>query len=484
MERKDDKDIEIWIPEDPEQSKQPVDTNYKEMKPGLITRTRTTIALVSVFFVGVLLSDQLTVLGEFIQSNEITRTDVPKFRIDVFETPDLHRVKNQMTTLNSTVSVNQLRWSNVFRASDKNGHFAYFKLDESASFQNIEVPQNGEFPVPKGDQPIPFYSFKKKDDKIFVVKNDVELSSPVIGIADDAMQRINLEECPPLIFNYGKSAILYLKSSNQSKTADAFKSSQTSKTVDTPACFYIQDLSRPVAAMAIAEFRELESASADWFGKQFFAISRDTVSDTVRNQMKLIGANFDRYPAAVATFETAILQDTEIFHSGPAAALALVDAEKIRIVSARTGDPISVHYYRDLFKGKIEKTPRFHVLPGLPAAIFGNLLIDMRNGKVVDVLRNFTPGGTFAVDYKNWRLYYSTNDDQGNRTTSYMTVNVYDLKKVRLEKQSVLGPQSVAVDKNDKAADESGQVSRLDEISNLFITTDGKLLALTKPAEK
>lgn len=438
--------------------------DYKNMRPGLLTKTRVSIALVALFFIALILVPALTPLGELLPSNGLTRTDVGKFRVDVFETPSLKRIENRTTTLNSCVVMEQLGWSTMFRAHDEHDHHGYFDLTKT-DFAKLQIGKDGSLPR-TSDETVSHYGFQKRDGKIFVLKNDEEIAE-VSGIASGDIENWNLSECPPLIFNYGKSALLY----------------HTGKTTkEAPAVAYIEDLNKP-AAVLVPEFQDLESANADRFGKQFFALSHDTVRDTALTQRKLIGANFDYKPPAVAAFETGVLMETTLFHCGPAAALALVDAEKFRVISARNGNPLSVNYFRDVFGEKqLEQPPHFEVLPGVPGALCGDKLIDMRSGKIVDTLRNFSKFSTYAVDHKHQILYYSSNEVSGHPTASYMTVNVYDLNKVALINQVVLGPQSFRAPTKKEIGDVEEQ--RLDSIQQMFITEEGKLIVLTAPADE
>jgi hypothetical protein len=433
--------------------------DYENMRPGLLSRTRLTIAAAALFFIALILIPALSPLGELLPSNGLTRTDVGKFRVDIFETPSLKRIANRMTTLNSTVVLEQLGWSSMFRAYDEHNHHAYFELTKS-DFVQFQVGENGSLPKVT-EKTISHFSTSQKDGKVFVLKNDRELAQ-VTGITNGASEQWN---SAPLIFNYGRSAILYRYS----------EESQGS-----PAVAYIADLNRP-SAVLVPEFQSLETVSADRFGKQLFGLSRDTVHDTALTQRKLVGANFDYKPPAVATFETGVLMETELFHCGPAAALALVDAEKLRIISARNGEPRAVYYFKEIFD-QTQSKPDFEILPGVPAAILGDRLIDMRSGKIVDRLRNFSKPSALTVDYKNQILYYSSNEKSGQPTASYMTVNVYDLDKVSLVKQVALGPQSMRAPVKKETTDVEEQ--RLDNIRQLFITEDGKLVVLTSPADE
>ena len=454
--------------------------DYENMRPGLLSRTRLTIAAVALFFVALILVPALTPLGELLPSNGLTRTDVGKFRVDVFELPSLKRVENRMTTLNSSVVLEQLGWSTMFRAHDEHDHHAYFELKQT-DFVPFKIGENGSLPR-TSEKTLSHFSFIRNDGAIFVFKNDTKLIK-VAGIASGDLQNWNLDECPPLIFNYGKSAALY---NVNSKGA--------------PAVAYIADLNKP-SAILVPEFQSLEKVAADRFGKQLFALSGDTMHDTALTQRKLVGANFDYKPPAVATFETGVLMETELFHCGPAAALALVDAEKLRVISARNGQPIAVYYFKEIFSEQQLKDmtntglnagdpagknrlsyPRFEILPGVPAAICGDKLIDMRTGKIVDTLRNFSKFSALTVDYKHQIFYYSSNEVSGHPTASYMTVNVYDLDKISLVNQVVLGPQSMRAPVKKETADVEEQ--RLDSIQQLFVTEDDKLVVVTAPADE
>ena len=465
--------------------------DYKNMRPGLLTKTRVTIAIVALFFIALILVPALTPLGELLPSNGLTRTDVGKFRVDVLETPSLKRIENRTTTLNSSVAMEQLGWSTMFRAYDEHNHHAYFKLTKT-DFEKIQISEDGSLPQ-TSEKTVSHYSFQKHDGKIFVLKNDQQIAE-LTGIAPGDIDNWNLTAYPPLIFNYGKSAVLY-------------RTGKTTK--ESPAVAYIENLDKP-AAVLVPEFQYLESANADRFGKQFFALSNDTISDTALTQRKLIGANFDYKPPAVAAFETGVLMETKLFHCAPAAALALVDAEKFRVISARNGQPFSVNYFRDVLDAKqmqeLSKNqnpnvgnegnqpgasngsdnqlrqPQFEILPGVPAAIFGDKLVDMRTGKIVDTLRNFSKFSTYAVDYKNQIFYYSSNEVSGHPTASYMTINVYNLNKVSLINQVLLGPQSMRAPTRKETADVEEQ--RLDSIQQMFTTGDGKLIVLTAPADE
>jgi hypothetical protein len=461
--------------------------DYRHMKPGLLTKTRVTMAAVAMFFAGIILFGEMSLIAELIPSNGLTRTDVGKYRVDIFETPSLQRVANKMSTLNCTANLEQLGWSKNFRASDEHDHYAYFKLKEETDFEKVEPQKSGILPGESSDTPSHF-SLQKRDGKIFVLKNDVEIGA-LTGIASGDMENWDFIKCPPLIFNYGKSAVIY----------------RTGKTtLAAPGCAYIEDLNKPVAT-PVTNFQDLETGAADRFGKQFFALSHDTIPQTAPQEMKLVGANFDGRTPVVATFPTSVVQKTALFHCAPAATLALIDTDKIRIVDARNGEAIAVHFHRDLFspfklaaqnrnaEQRGEKTesaqealkyPRFDILPGVPAALFGGKLIDMRNGNIVDTLHHFEPDGVFAVDHTNKKMYYSTNDFAGAKSATYMSLNAYDLDRVSFEKQVVLGPQSYEKVKAKGAEKETiVDVQRLDSIRKILLLEDGKLAVLTAPAE-
>lgn len=413
----------------------------------------------------------------------------------------MDKLENQLSRLNVTADMTQLGTSNVFRADGGHGHHAYFRLSDKFEFDEIKPGKDGAFP-PEILAPS-YYSFKNMEGKIVVLRNDVETAHLALdGLVEDQKTSFKLlNENAPNIINYGKSAVIF-----EIGRAE-------------PSCLYIADLERPKLAQ-IQEIKNIKEGAADYYGKQFFAFTKwsknadpaeryEDPNEELQNgppsedEVRISGANFDVKPPVVAQFKTPVEMKTHIFYCAPAKALVLIDREKIRLLDSNHGEPIAILYHKDLFKGfenpqdqpensflkdenglSIEsvRLPKFSILPGVPAAIFGDNLIDLRSGERVDQLFGFTPKSVFAVDHTNKKLYYTTSKastatggNSGNLSTNdraLMCINVYDLHEVEFQFQITLGSRSIVEDE---------AVERNDYIKQLFISQDGKLIALSAP---
>jgi len=430
------------------------DLDYKSMPSGLITKTRLGIALAALLFVGIVIAGELVPLGSLFPSNGITRTDVPKYRLHYLNAQTLRETKYMPSDVNVTAKLEQIPYSSVFRASDDNGHFAYYGTNVLGRIEEIEPDINGIMPGLFEGAP-PYYSFGARVGKLLALRNDRD-TGPLNGIAASDTKNWDFENHPAKIISWGKSAVLYKTGETKPYTCS---------------CYFIEDLEKPVAK-PIRAFKNIQSASADRFGKQFFALTEDTAGGDKTIKSKLMGANFDYKEPAIAIFETPIVSETKLYHNAPACAIALLDEQKLRIVDARKGEPIKLHFYRDLFKNVEQMpVPTFSTLPGVPAALFGDKLIDMRSGDIVETLKNHSLGGVFAVDFEKKILYYSTNEIAGKPTPGFMTIHSYDLHNLKFLNESTLWTPKLAEEKE----------ARQDTIANMYLNRGGELVVLTRP---
>ncbi len=466
-------------------------SEYKGLN-GPITRTRLSIAIAALLFLALVLIGEFTPLGDLIPANGITRTDVAKYRTHVLSTPALEKIENKISTLNVTATLEQLGNSNVFRAHDEHGHCAYFRLNNQFDFEEIKTQAKGELPAPDANTPS-YYAVKPSNNGVAILKNDAEIAAiskqeidqafaqAASGDNDQGDKRLEFDsnDCQTFIINYGKSAVVYSKGKNG------------------PSCFFIADLSQPKVA-AVPQLRNIVRASADRYGKQFFVLTDPSGGSQSSTTLKLIGVNFDSQKPGIAKFDIPASMDTRLFHCAPAGSLALVDKEKLSVIDSSKGRSLAVHYFRDLIASASQKqgnpagttgggsengpggTSSFGttsdgagpiILPGVPAAIFGGDLIDMRSGEIVDNLYGFSSSSVFAVDYNNKKMYYSAQQT-GSKDAALMSVNVYDLHEVNFQFQVTLGSRSIVKDE---------ALERHDYIKQLFVSQDGKLIALSAP---
>lgn len=447
------------------------DPNYK--KSGLITRGRMSLAIIAVFFMFLVVAGEVLQFTDLLGVNGITRGDVPKYRLHVLNVPTLEKVLIKPTTVNVTAVMDQLGTSDVFRAHDDSNHHAYFRMNQNFDFESIEPLSTGAFPL-SPDAPA-HYGFEFQQGKTIIERNDkyfTELTFANGGGDPKATEAA--------IINYGRSAVTFVKKNL------------------TDSCIYIQRLANPTAKVIPGLACVLE-ATGDPYGQQFFALTAPPKKKESDPLMSLVGVNFDRVEPdgnhRKVTFDVPIeTSNTRLYHSSLSTALAIVDADTLRIIDASDGklrakyqlvdrkdakgspgtargDEKNKQADKDGKKGDaLDTIPKFIIIPGVPAAIFGNKLIDLRSGEVVDTLDGYGKNSVFAVDFINKKLYYSTcEDDDEQRPT--MNVAIYDLHEVKLDFQVTLAGRIMVADE---------AIERDDGIINLFLR-NGKLIALSGP---
>ncbi len=432
-------------------------SEYDDMQPGLLSRGRLGIAVAAVIFLLIVIVGELTPLGQLL--NPLTE----KLRIHVLSTPNLDKLKTQQTVLDVSDRVQQIPNSNVLRVDNRTGQHHYFVINDKWDLREIAPNASGDMP-PEGVTAVPYITFQEASDHVDLLKFDV-VTGPLTGFTVGARTDFDFEKNPPLIINYGNSAVLYRRGKTH---------------VPIPDLAYVPDFNQKVA-IVVPEISDIEKVAADRFGKQFFAITSDADTD----ELRLVGVNFDAPKPLVVTFDTPVNKDTQLFHCGPAATLVLIDQEKLRIVSARDGKAIATHYHKDFlhnlngknspFKSWEEELPPFQIVPGVPAAIFADKLIDLRDGELADTLYDFGPKSVIAVDFNNKKLYYSTFDQGGRKMDSYMSINVFDLHEVVFQYQITLGTRNLV---------EDDALEREDNIEQMFLGQFNQLVALSAPAKK
>lgn len=458
----EDKKVEV------ESNSEQFDPNYK--KSGLLTRGRMSLAVIAVFFMFLVVAGEVLQFTDLLGVNGITRGDVPKYRLHVLNIPMLEKVLIKPTTINVTAEMDQLGTSDVFRAHDDNSHHAYFRMNQNYDFENIEPLSTGAFPL-SPDAP-PHYGFDFQKGKTVIERNDkyfTELTFPNGG-GDPELRESS-------IINYGRSAVTYVKRNI------------------TDTCIYIERLASPTAKI-VAGVTSVLAATGDPYGQQFFALTAPPKGKPSDPLMYLVGVNFDKLQPdgnyRKVTFDVPIkTSDTRLHHSSLSRSLTIIDADELRIIDASDGK-LRAHYRlvektgnsgspQDKHKneqvdqnGKHESAlntvPKFTIIPGVPAAIFGSKLIDLRSGEVVDTLDGYGKNSVFTVDFINKKLYYSTCEDDDEQKPT-MNVAIYDLHEIKLDFQVTLASRIIVGDE---------AIERDDGIKNLFIR-NGKLIALSGP---
>lgn len=467
-EPEDKKDLQV------EASHEEFDPNYK--KSGLLTRGRMSLAVIAVFFMFLVVAGEFLQLTDLLGVNGITRGDVAKYRLHVLNVPTLEKVLIKPTSVNVTAVMDQLGTSDVFRAHDDNDHHRYFRINQNYEFETVEPLSTGAFPL-SPDAP-PFYDFEFQRGKTIIERNDKyfnELTFPNGGGDPNARQAC--------IINYGRSAVNFVKRNI------------------TDTCIFIERLANP-SAKIIPGLTSILEATGDPYGKQFFALTAPPKSKPSDPLMSLVGVNFDsKEPDGnfrKVTFDVPIeTSDTRLHHSSLSTSLTIVDADRLRIIDASSGKLRAQYQLVDKKEGStgrqnkpesvtdeknrkdnksgqkdsaLDTIPRFTIIPGVPAAIFGNKLIDLRSGEVVDTLDGYGRNSVFTVDFVNKKLYYSTCEDDDEQKPT-MNIAIYDLHEVKLDLQVTLASRIMVADE---------AIERDDGIKNLFIR-GGKLIALSGP---
>lgn len=447
------------------------DPNYK--KSGLITRGRMSLAVIAVFFMFLVVAGEVLQFTDLLGVNGITRGDVPKYRLHVLNVPTLEKVLIKPTTINVTAVMDQMGTSDVFRAHDDSDHHAYFRMNQNYDFEGIEPLSTGAFPL-SPDAP-PHYGFKFQQGKTIIERNDKYFTE--LTFANGGGDPKATEDS---IINYGRSAVTYVKKNL------------------TDSCIYIQRLANPTAKVIPGLACVLE-ATGDPYGQQFFALTAPPKKKESDPLMSIVGVNFDKVEPdgnhRKVTFDVPVkTSNTRLHHSSLSTSLTIIDADKLRIIDASDGKLRAEYQLVEKKDAKatsqtakgdeknkqagedgkksdaLDTIPKFTIIPGVPAAIFGNKLIDLRSGEVVDTLDGYGKNSVFTVDFFGKKLYYSTcEDDQEQRPT--MNVNIYDLHEVKLDFQVTLASRIMVADE---------AIERDDGIINLFLR-NGQLIALSGP---
>lgn len=412
-------------------------------------KTRVGIAIAGFLFLLLVVAMELSPLQDLLGGDAITRSGVPKFRIHILSTPILDKLENKLTTLNSSVDIEQLSGSDYFYVDGGHGHHAYFKLTPGHDFERagkmagdskdrVELPPEMPVDVRLGDI----------EGKTVLLKND----SLLVDLpADCTTGKL-------AVFNKNKSALLASESS----------------------IHLIADLDKP--SLETIDCRDkIVDLAVDREGTRIFVLVKkaddaDKKSEQGRRTLKVI--DMETKPDSIEDLKIPVSFHSRIFYNHASLALLILDREKIRILDARDG---SVRLIRNFSKEPPLEEKDVVVLSGVPAAILKEAILDLRPPcEEVGTLIGFGSQSRYVIDFRNKRFYYSGHPERdqlrkGQRDQqedAAMSIASYDLNKLALEKQVKLAGRS---------ASEESTRARLDFVKAMFLDRDGNLVALSAP---
>ncbi|MCA9803699.1 MAG: hypothetical protein KC777_17125 [Cyanobacteria bacterium HKST-UBA02] len=407
-------------------------------------KTRVGIAIAGILFLLLVFVMELSPLQDLFGGDAITRSGVAKFRIHILSTPVLDKLENKLTSLNSTVDIEQLSGSDYFYVDGGHGHHAYFKLTAGHDFEragkmagssneHVELPPDMPVDIRLGDE----------DGKPVLLKND----SPLLELPESS------KNGKFAVFNKEKSALVASESS----------------------IHLIADLDKP--SLKTIDCRDkIVDLSVDREGARIFVLVKKAdnagkKSEQGRRTLKVI--DLESNPDKIEDLKIPVSFHSRIFYNHASLALLILDKEKIRILDAQDG---SVRLIRNFTKEPPLEEQDVVVLSGVPAAILKEAVVDLRPPcEEVGTLIGFGSQSRYVIDFRNKRFYYSgqiERDQKDQKEDAAMSIASYDLNKLTLEKQVKLAGRS---------ASEESTRPRLDFVKAMFLDKDGNLVALSAP---
>ena len=414
---------------------------HSEKPERSFSKTRVYAVIAALFFLSIILLAEFSPLTGLLSGNEITRSGVEKYRVHIMAPPELTKVASKLTTVNQTVKLDRLAGTSIFRLDGGQGYYSYrklnsqFELEELASQKDRDTIIEGAFYSLGADS-------KNSNNKPAILLNDRRLRS--LDLSDSE-----------------NSARLYVLNGNRSGlvTTGSGKSFKV---------FYIADLKK--SAPKRIDFKdEIRAIYYDENATRVYAktsSARDdsstAINTSVYNQsLKYID------PAQsweIKSLDIPVQQDAQVAYLSKGEALCVLDREKLRVFGADDGQVREIIYLKDHFKTrKGDKEDSLVALPMVPAVLLNDILIDVRDGSIVDTLPGFTDESLFAVDYGNKNLYYSP-------ASKNMEITIYDLHNLALKTSIRLGT---------KNSDGVDRKEREDTLKYLFMLENGYLMGLS-----
>ncbi len=405
------------------------------------SKTRAYAAIAALFFLSIILLAEFSPLADLLAGNEITRSGVQKYRIHILAPPELTKVASKLTTVNQTVKLDKLAGTNSFRLDGGQGYYSYCKLDSNWEFGEI-ASQKDRDAVVEGA----FYSLvQESNNKPAIHLNDRRLRALEIS-APDGSARL-------FVLNGNRSGLV---------TTGAGKSFKI---------YYIADIKKSPARRI--DFKDqVRAIYYDENAARFYArtVSADNKDSTAINtsvypqRLKYID------PARsweIKSLDIPIQDDAQVAYISNGEALCVLDREKLRVFGADDGRVREIIYLKDHFKaGENDGRDSLVALPMVPAVLLNDVLVDVRDGSIVDTLPGFTEKSLYAVDYGNKNLYYAP-------ASKTMEITIYDLHNLALKTSIRLGT---------KNSDGTDREEREDTLKYLFMMENGYLIGLSAKA--
>lgn len=406
-------------------------------------KTKVGVVIATIIFLALIIFGELTSFGDLFPQNEITKVGVPKYRIHILKIPKLEKVASKSTDLNSSVILKQLGKSRVFRAWGGKEFFDYFLLNKDWAFEKPgETALENLF---KEKSTTPHYSVGLDEKKVTLKENDKDLYEL------DFKEVRSTKEITVSTFNDDSSLLLNFK--NNEKLA------------------YLKDLRSPkVSYLNFSE--QVTDTYFDENDSRIYAKIKEKDRTGVNASAlgyKLLFIDILDKKKSVHELNCALQKDSRVFYNATAKVIGILDKEKFRILNRDNGNVIEINYMKEMFPQKLKHEPTIVSLTKVPAAIINNLLIDLRDGSLVEKLPRFGRGSLYLIDYKNKFFYYVPASESG---TPSMEIASYDLHNLALKLQIRLGS---------KNSEESNRKERKDSIADMFITDSGRLVCLSKP---
>lgn len=405
------------------------------------SKTRAYAAIAALFFLSIILLAEFSPLADLLAGNEITRSGVQKYRIHILAPPELTKVASKLTTVNQTVKLDKLAGTNCFRLDGGQGYYSYCKLDSNWEFGEI-ASQKERDAVVEGA----FYSLAQESkNKPAIHLNDRHLRTLEIS-APDGSARL-------FVLNGNRSGLV---------TTGAGKSFKI---------YYIADLKKSPARRIDFE-DQVRAIYYDENAARFYArtVSADNEDSTAINTS--VYPQRLRYidPARsweIKSLDIPIQDDAQVAYLSKGEALCVLDREKLRVFGADNGQVREIIYLKDHFKtAKKNRRDSLVALPMVPAVLLNDVLVDVRDGSIVDTLPGFTEKSLYAVDYGNKNLYYAP-------ASKTMEITIYDLHNLALKTSIRLGT---------KNSDGTDREEREDNLKYLFMLENGYLIGLSAKA--